>query len=68
LTQSSAAARAHALLNGSSRKGKGEGKTKTALGNDKAELERRRGAIADAWPRTSRNGDGRRIEQQAEAM
>ena len=25
-------------------------------------------AMADAWPRTSRNGDGRRIEQQAEVM
>ena len=33
----------------SSRKQKGEGKTETALGDDKLELERRRGAMADAW-------------------
>ena len=35
----------------SSRKQKGEGKMETALGDDKLELERRRGAMADAWHR-----------------
>ena len=36
-------------LRASARKEKGEAKPETPLGNDKAGLERRRGAIADAW-------------------
>ena len=48
------------LLRASARKEKGEAKTKTSLGNDKAELERHRGAIADAWRRSpaARRRDG----------
>jgi len=50
------------LLRASASKEKGEAKLEMSLENDKAELERRRGAIADAWrrsPAASRPDAGR---------